>query len=420
MGAVDGLCGIFVSSSLGHDGDAGTKAKPVATLAHALEIAHGTTIYACGETFDEALTLSAGVTLLGALDCANAWTYDATKPTKVAPAAAGPALVVADVAATVRIDDVAFVAKDGAAPGDSSIGAFVHGSSDVTLNRVAITAGKGVTGASGTLTPFTYPMQTDLNGNSATGGSGGPQKVCTCPAGDESSGGTGGNANTGGQSGGAGSPDRGGGQGGMPGGGCVAGVGRDGNAGASAASALGAASLGTLSVSGWTPAGGDDGLAGGPGQGGGGGASTATAGGGGGGCGGCGGAGATGGKGGGASIALLLLDSSLTLNACSLAADDAGSGGAGLAGQVGQPDIGLGGTQGLGACPGGNGAAGGNGSASGGGAGGVSAAIAYKGTAPAANGGALSHGTAGGKGVGGDVGVNDGLDGGSGDSLPVN
>jgi hypothetical protein len=327
---------------------------------------------------------------------------------------------VADVAATVRIDDVAFVAKDGAAPGDSSIGAFVHGSSDVTLNRVAITAGKGLTGASGAVAPFTYPMQTDLNGNSASGSMGGAERICACPAGDQTSGGIGGNAIAGGQAGSTGQPNNGGGQPGQPGGSCATGSGSPGNKGIAAADAAGASTLGALSASGWSPTSGDDGLAGGPGQGGGGGASTTTAGGGGGGCGGCGGAGATGGKGGGASIALLVLDSTVVLNDCALASGDAGGGGVGVAGQVGQPDVGLAGNGGIGACPGGSGATGGDGGASGGGAGGISAAIAYKGTKPNTNGGLLSPGMAGAKGVGGSAGMNDGADGVAGDSVALN
>src|SRR5689334_4542816 len=60
-------CGVFVSSSLGMDANGGSKAAPVQTLAHALEVAAGKPIYACAEDFAGSVTLSAGVAIYGGL-----------------------------------------------------------------------------------------------------------------------------------------------------------------------------------------------------------------------------------------------------------------------------------------------------------------------------------------------------------------
>jgi hypothetical protein len=342
-GAVADTCGIFVSSSLGDDSRAGTPSKPVKTLQHAVElaVAQGRPVYACGEDFATALAITASVEMLGALDCHNAWSYSASSPTTVAPTERGPALTVTDVAGSVHLADFAFTALDGLDPGESSVGAFIQGSTAVAFDRVQIAAGKGVKGADATLSPFTYPAQADLNGNSASGGAGGGAKMCACPGGAQTSGGLGGAAVVGGQAGSKGQPDLGAGQGGTPGGTCATGVGLPGNPGPVISNAAGALTFGKLATSGWQPSAGSDGTAGGPGQGGGGGASTTTAGGGGGGCGGCGGAAAFGGGGGGASIALLSLQSTVTMNAGSLTALDAGGGGAGAAGQPGQAEFGF-------------------------------------------------------------------------------
>ncbi len=106
-------------------------------------------------------------------------------------------------------------------------------------------------------------------------------------------------------------------------------------------------------------------------------------GGGGGGCGGCGGEGASGGQGGGASIALAVFESGVTLDAsCKLTAVEAGAGGNAKGGGKKQD----GGDGGAGAgdwgCDGSAGGDGGKGGDSGAGAGGISVGIAYVGTEP--------------------------------------
>ncbi len=357
--------------------------------------ASGKMVIACNDEFTSGVTLTSahsGTKLYGGFSCSD-WSYQSGKKTHLMPSGEGIALTL-DGVSGLHLEDVSIESRDATAAGGSSIAVFAKGSSDVTLTRVDVKAGKGMAGASGVLTPLSYPKQTDLNGNSASVGTGGGLKTCACPGGKQTIGGKGGDAIVpNGQSGTDGGPDFGGGKGGVSGTPTDCGAGGTGKSGAPAPAtpaAAGASSLGTLSSSGWTPASGGDGALGSPGQGGGGGASTATSGGGGGGCGGCGGAGGPGGQGGGASIALLLLDTPITLGATvTLTASDAGAGGNGAAGQAAQTEVGFNGVGTPPACNGGNGALGAAGGAGGGAAGGVSAGVLWQGAqAPVVDAGA--------------------------------
>ncbi len=405
---------IFVSPS-GSDTADGTKSAPVQSWEKALSLgkAAGKVVIACNDDFTSPVSLTSahsGTKLYGGFKCSD-WSYDSAKKTKLAPALEGIALSL-DGVVGFHIEDVIIEAKDATTPGASSIAMFGSGSSGVTLKRVDLKAGKGADGAKGVVVPISYPSQAELDGNKATGGSGGaakPNKICPT-----SIGGPGGSAPS--QAGGKGAPDHGGGQGGTVTSpvNCAVSVGKNGATPPPTPAASGATTLGTLSSTGWTPASGTDGKVGSPGQGGGGGASTGTAGGGGGGAGGCGGAGGPGGKGGGASIALLLLDTPITLDATvTLTTGAAGKGGNGVAGQTGQKEFGFAGDSTAPACDGGNGAPGADGGAGGGAAGGVSAAVLWKGaTAPVVDTGTnVKLGTQGAKGIGGKPGSNDGIDG---------
>ena len=408
---------IFVSPS-GSDSADGTKSAPVQSWEKALTLgnAAGKIVIACNDDFTSPVSLTSahsGTKLYGGFKCSD-WSYDSAKKTKLAPAAGGVALSL-DGVVGFHAEDVIVEAKDATTAGASSIAMFANSSSGLTLARVDLKAGKGADGAKGTAAPFAYPKQTDLNGNDASGTTGGGLKTWNCPGGTQTIGGLGGSAVPGGQSGTAGQPPLGAGEGGVAGGNCVAGLGKDGATPPATPAASGATTLGTLSSSGWTPASGTDGATGSPGQGGGGGASDANFGGGGGGAGGCGGAGGPGGKGGGASIALLLLDTPITLDSTvTLTTSAAGKGGDGAAGQAGQPIFGFKGSDAGGtACAGGAGAPGADGGAGGGAAGGISAAVVWKGAAaPSVDTGTkVTLGTKGGKGIGGKAGSNDGIDG---------
>ncbi|MBK8997615.1 MAG: hypothetical protein IPM35_17945 [Myxococcales bacterium] len=409
---VDDQHAVFVNGTVATTGT-GTKASPFKTITEALGAASGKLILVCDNTYDEQVKITAGVKLFGGFSCTT-WSFETGKRAVVKPTAKGNALSIDSVSSAVLIEDMEFTSADGTLAGESSVSAMVNASTDVKLHRVKLAAGKGVAGANGVLAPFTFPKtQTQLNGNPANVLAGGALNQCSCPAGDQSIGGFGGNAPTP-SKGGDGLPALGGGQGGTPGS-CGSGAtGKDGTAPSAAADAPGAGTLGALIGAAWSPTKGANATPGGPGQGGGGGASSATGGGGGGGCGGCGGAGGPGGGGGGASIALLAINSTVSIDAGSeLLAADGGNGGNGVAGQSGQTEYGFGANPGPGGCLGGAGAPGGAGGAGGGGAGGISVSVLWKGTAaPTIDGSAkLTFGKKGTKGTGGKAGSNDGIDG---------
>ncbi len=405
--------GVFVSP-LGSNANTGAKDKPVATIEKALTVDNPTRrIYVCAPAADAGLASTdagdagaaadftasmvlvappANLRIWGGFDCTS-WTQ--SRPTRIKTEPGKTPLAISG-ASGLTIEGFDFEASDGEAAGHSSIAAFVQASTDVTLRKVTLKAGKGHRGADGEAPSPNYSGDARAGGD-ANGTSGGNACENTCanrPSAVSSRGGKGGSviaADSGADAGGPepgedGTPDLGAtdgvdGKGGTVGPNCNA------HTGASALPAsggTGARIYGTLTTTGWTPADGNPGETGKPGQGGGGGAAAKTpqpGGGGGGGCGGCGGTGGPAGKGGGSSIALLSLTSTITLDACTLSAAEAGAGGNGAVGQEGQVG-GSGGLQKPSGCPGGSGGNGGAGGLGGGGAGGLSVGIAYKGSRP--------------------------------------
>ena len=416
--------GVFVAPTGSDTTGNGSRAAPYATIGHGMDQAKAMSlgrVYACGTAghYTENLSVSsarAGVTVYGGLNCTTTpgtWSYNAADQAFVTPATS----YAVEIAATVTFEDMDFVAAPGVAStsnvtGESSIAVFVSDATGVVLERCDAQAGAAASGASSTQpAPYgaTAPSGNPGSAPIAGGGTGAGGPAMPNPACMTSIGGAGGSAklgeaialldgqpgqpgtnNNAGTSVECGATEEGGGMG----------VG-----GASGPSGAEAMTWATFSASGWSPAGGQ---AGGPanvGQGGGGGGTTAAAnslgGGGGGGAGGCGGGGGQPGSGGGSSVAVLVFDSVVTLESCTLSASNAGGGGNGAAGQTGQTG-GTGGAGSTGACGGGTGGSGGNGGPGGGGAGGVSAGVLWTGTAPTVTGGSQAFGVQGSAGKNGD------------------
>jgi hypothetical protein len=404
-----GSVAIYVAppSAYGDDENDGTQEKPVATLARALELAADDQlpILVCSGSYDEHVEITtSGLAIHGSYGCDNSvWTYDPSKPSRIAPSSNTEALRVSDVRG-LEIDDMELVSANATDPGASSVAVFVTVSDDVTFTRVHVIAGNGAKGADGHRDEYAYPDPAALKGYDASGDTPGPAQD-TCPVCEgatiETIGGSGGLAQ---QTGTPGEPhEYGGGAGGsIDALDCTNGS-RGGNAPA-ASDGAGASAHGTLTSDGWSPSPGDPGDSGQPGQGGGGGAGAAMSGGGAGGggaCGGCGGNGGQSGMGGGASIAILSLGSRITLTSCVLETSAAGAGGNGHSGQDGQ----VGGMRGNGSkngCSGGPGGSGGVGGGGGGGAGGISVGIASTGSSVSAGADTIiTPGTAGPGGHGG-------------------
>jgi hypothetical protein len=419
---IDESYGVFVSP-LGDDesGD-GSRDKPYATLAVAIEQAstNDRRVYACadGGAYREGPMLEApasGLELFGGFSCSD-WSYDTDLKSEVLSPYSRALRVIG--VSSLRIEDFRFEASAGTEAGESSFGVFISNSTRVVLRRTEIEALDGQDGANGTLAAQAYQPQASLDGNSESldvPGTGGEEKVCACQADSVSLGGRGGAPRApSGESGAQGDPALGG---GLPGDtygqSCNdRGSGGDGAPSPDAASGAGASTLGSTATGNWRPSAGKNGETALPGQGGGGGASLNGLGhGGGGGCGGCGGSGATAGKGGGGSIAMFVFNSSVQIEASSLTTGNGGDGGKGLRGQAGQQSVGLGGStvNPLNSCPGGNGGPGGDGGSSGGGAGGISVGILWSGEAPVQIDVASALGDPGARGIGGEPGENDGV-----------
>ncbi|HVT70088.1 MAG TPA: hypothetical protein VHF26_20235, partial [Trebonia sp.] len=164
---VSSSCGIFVSSSLGKDSNPGTQTKPVKTLAHALAIAGDQPVYACGEDFTEALSVPAGTTLFGALDCHHGWSYDAGTRTHLTAAHDKIPLTLAKGSGTTRVSDFEIDAVDATDDGGSSIGVLVD-EVEAEFRRSVVNAGAGAPAAAWSPQPqVVTPASADATAGSA-------------------------------------------------------------------------------------------------------------------------------------------------------------------------------------------------------------------------------------------------------------
>jgi len=429
---IDDSVAIFVSAH-GSDGNEGTKDQPVQTLGEALvrQAAKGKPrIYICEGTYKETLAIVGGVGVYGGFTCTG-WAKGGE--TQIAPDATADkaplALTVTKVTAPVTLTDLSLVSPSAptAVAGASSVAGFISDSAGVTFRRVSITAGDGRDGQNA---PDPMPANLfpgDGTGNVGSGQTPAEPKTCKCPIYGASIGGGGGK---GADPGAATNPAENG-KNGSADPVATASAGKDSVGGAGFSSTNSACSPGHDGPDGqvrqggaaatvygtpgddtpWIPAKGADGEAGNPGGGAGGGggnkasgagSSIPGGGGGGGGCGGCGGNGGGGGKGGGGSIALLVVNTPVTLVGGKLTTGKPGNGGHGSSGGGGGGGAGNGAGNGCAGGTGGSGAGGGGGA---GGTGGVSLGIGYIGQAPVITDATIATGPAGLEGDGKDGGA---------------
>lgn len=432
------LVGVFVSASRGVADSDGAKNRPLKTLASAIALAktRKQPVYACAETYNEALVLVDGVSLFGYFDCSGAeWTRVAAHATIASPTS--PAVRAENLLLNARFEGFDVAAPDFAGnaepsvPAKSSIGMLIKSSKNLGIANAIVRSGKAQGGADGVEPPSNVELNgTDIAGNTAyrqaagcvdlvvgycqntkqyeLGSRGGTSKCTVGPNGGP--GGAGGDAafyvgftrKTGGAE-----------FHGLPlvanattaAGGALRSGGANGSAGANGVA--GANGSWGFAVDGtFTPANGTAGGNGQPGLGGGGGGGSdfwQVAGGatsppndgnqyhyagtgGGGGAGGCGGLAGTPGTGGGASVALLVIDSaSITIEETRIESGAGGRAGKGALGTIGNQG-GVGGGSGSPAYEwggaGGSGGAGGAGGPSGHGSAGPSIAMAFHGTRP--------------------------------------
>ncbi|MDC0681029.1 hypothetical protein [Sorangium atrum] len=420
-------CGVFVSER-GDDTSPGTKGAPVRTLQHAIGLAahgrgHGEAatrrVYACGGSFEEAISLPQGVDLWGGRLCAGGdWSYggpldEQSALTVIAPPVGIPVRVITGDDATSVIFGVRVEAADASASDHkSSIAMILEQGARAIVRSSVILAGDGKDGDPGEDAPSVRAKAGVVGNNgadacTADAALGALPVVTVCDDGIESTGGEGargsletGSDGTPGLPEAVGTPE----ERGLAGSGASGMACTDGQKGANGADAergAGAAGAGLLDIYGWVGVRGKDGEKGGVGQGGGGGGGgkgrdpmnvptnacpadrpQGGAAGGSGGSGGCGGKGGKGGDYGGASIAIVALQGSdLTVDASTVLGAKGGNGGVGGTGQWGGFGV-NGGQGGRGfltdtspGCDGGLGGDGGRGGDAGGGHGGHSFGI---------------------------------------------
>jgi hypothetical protein len=418
-GPVVDECGVFVRVQGEDAPDRGTRDAPFKTLQYAIGQAQSRTlhhVFACGERFNETVTLTSGIHVWGGRTCADGeWAFGGDLTT-LAPEPAGlPLRVIANEDATSAIFGVRVVAADASASdGKSSIAVILSPGARAKVLLSEVHAGNAKDGEPGEDAPIDGARHGEygkkgVDACEVEDATGAPAVVSACEdAGEESVGGQGGDGML--ETGGDGAsgkpwPDvnlTGSGQGGRGAGSrkCEAGAtgahGSDGDRGG------GALGLGTLDMNGWVGNRGFDGSKGKPGQGGGGGGGSrsriggdacplgepqAGAAGGSGGSGGCGGKGGQGGGYGGSSLGIVVLEGArIMMEATLIVTGDGGNAGVGGTGQ----DGGTGAPGGYGgkylghlawnACDGGDGGNGGSGGDAGGGLGGHSVCVAVAGT----------------------------------------
>ena len=154
---VDGtpVTGVYVSSSMGSDDGSGTPGRPLKTLKRAFALAkeQQLRVIACAETYAENVVLLAGVSAYGYYDCAvTPWKRVDRRATVTAPAS--PAAVAKGIAQPTRLEGFAInapdldgsLAKDG---NGASIALEVRDSTGLVVSESLLHGGTGARGEDG-------------------------------------------------------------------------------------------------------------------------------------------------------------------------------------------------------------------------------------------------------------------------------
>ncbi|WP_437516386.1 hypothetical protein [Sorangium sp. So ce1099] len=405
---LDDGCGVFLAGNygFGDDRNPGTKAKPVYSVARAIELARAGRgrVFLCNDGFVvEQIRVPSGVDLLGGFHCRK-WDRDPLRPqtTFTHRLVFGPTVVVepAGPEDSGAADGVSTLA-DLYIPSWGPVGVLAQSNTAVEILRSEISANGGGGGIAGGRPQSRQPDGPDGNFGgdacSAAVVAGGPAVVNQCENGVTSTGGKGGDgrpdsAEDGGDGEPADAPPSGaGGTAEQDNVTCY--VGSSGSSGVPGTQGAPGKGIGRLTETGWEGDTAGEGTWGTPGQGGGGGggrrggvalcgaASKGGPGGGSGGAGGCGGRGGRGGGNGQPSIGVLALHARVTVRDTRITANFGGNGGDGGEGEKGGRG-GRGAPGGLlgddySACFGGMGGLGGSGGYGGPGRGGDSIGVAY-------------------------------------------
>ena len=148
--------GIYVSNTKGAPGTDGAKTRPLRTIAEGIALAKEKhlPVNVCAETYVEAVTLVDGVTMFGYFDCTylDKWVRGSTHAKIVAPtspAVIGENLVLPATFAGFDIDGPDIPGTAATGPAASSYGMVLRASQELTITEVTIRAGKGQDGVDG-------------------------------------------------------------------------------------------------------------------------------------------------------------------------------------------------------------------------------------------------------------------------------
>ena len=396
---------VFVDGFGGSDNNAGTKSKPVESIAKALTKASASgknQILVSVGSYSGAITLKSGVGIFGGYDASNGWTRTAGSTVQLH----GATKLVSgtNLNSNTVLELLTITSSSNTAEGGSSYAVFLNNPSGMVIRNCVITSGAGGAGKQGS--KGDGGTSGDNGGDGKPGCEDGGSAFCSScskpgvgtgssgPCGAKGgNGGSSGKGDGGGSDGSQGSSSGGvGGKGGSAGNNGTAGG--TGGGGSGGKNGNGGSSIGTVGSGGYSVSSGASGTSGSVGKGGGGGGggggdkpsfgecSSYGGTGGGGGSGGCGAKGGTWGGGGGGSFAVYVYGGSVTIKDSDLKTLNGGKGGNGGAGGTG----GAGGNGGAGGAggdedsksggKGGKGGKGGNGGHAGGGGGGPSIGIA--------------------------------------------
>lgn len=141
--------GVFVSTG-GQPNAEGTHARPLASIQAGIALAKrgGKRVYVCSGTFHETLAVADSISVIGGLDCtASEWRVGATRTRVESPSS--PAVLAANITSATRLEGLDIVAPNATEPSASSIGLLATHASALVIVNTKIASGNGMKGDDG-------------------------------------------------------------------------------------------------------------------------------------------------------------------------------------------------------------------------------------------------------------------------------
>lgn len=154
--------GVYVSGDVGNDGNDGTSAKPVATIAKGIELAvkrnMPTDVYVAGKAnggkYGDPITITEGISLIGGYDCTQAscsWKYDPKTHATILVGADYQGIVVGEEISRATVIDGFVIFGKGTSPNIAPGGAAVTINGAATLRNCKIEGSQATSGVAGNI-----------------------------------------------------------------------------------------------------------------------------------------------------------------------------------------------------------------------------------------------------------------------------